>query len=340
MRFILSLFICVFIFQVNAQQKNDSIILKNSLSIFKDYYPISVKPSLGYITSMNDYEEILFDAKPVVYYSIYNNMQEVIQDIIENRLSMAYYVNFQPHIRMYNDNSKPVKTPSYKILLGGQLLYKTNNNNFIALALESGHYSNGQSGCAFDSDLNDETEECDDVYSIITAQTDLSAILNRTSGNFSTNFTKLSFNYRFNNLNDDSKPVKIHSFTTSWELYHNKMFGLVDLGGFSDFDIEIYGRNRFGLEYEFIHTPTEKINFRYSLGQKFEMIQGAHNYVEPLRSETTLILYPWDRDMGFFVSYIYGHDNYNYRFVDSGNQINIGVTWDWFTPFEINRAVN
>ncbi|OUS22811.1 hypothetical protein A9Q93_00050, partial [Nonlabens dokdonensis] len=214
------------VLQLNAQSKNDSIKLKKSNSVFKDYYPISVKPTIGYITSMNDYETILFDAKPIVYYSFYNNMQKVMQDSIDKRISMAYYLNFQPHIRMYTDNSKPVKTPSYKILLGGQLLYKTDTNNFFALAIESGHYSNGQSGCAFDSDLNDETDECNDVYGLITQQTDLSAILNRTSGNFSTNFTKLSLNYRFNNLNGDSKPVKIHSFTTSWELYHSNMLGL------------------------------------------------------------------------------------------------------------------
>ncbi|MFT4849669.1 MAG: hypothetical protein ACI83B_002213 [Sediminicola sp.] len=340
MRFTLILLSCFSVFQHNAQSKKDSIKLKNSQAVFKDYYPISIKPALGYISSMNDYEEILFDAKPIVYYSIYNNMQEIIHNGENKKLSMAYYLNFQPHIRMYNDNSKPVKTPSYKLLLGGQFLYKTNNNNFFALAIESGHYSNGQSGCAFDSDLNDETDACDDVYKGITSQTDLSAILNRNSGNFSTNLTKLSLNYRFNNLNDDNKPVKIHSFTTFWELYHNNMFGLVDLGGYSDFDIEIYGRNRFGLGYEFIHTPTQNINFRYSLGQQFEIIQGAHNYVTPLRSESIIILYPWDRDIGFFVSYIYGHDNYNYRFVDSGHQINFGVTWDWFTPFEITTDVN
>jgi hypothetical protein len=51
------------------------------------------------------------------------------------------------------------------------------------------------------------------------------------------------------------------------------MFGLVDLGGYSDVDIEIYSRNRFRLAYQFIHTPTVKIKFRYSLGQQFEIIQ-------------------------------------------------------------------
>jgi hypothetical protein len=138
-------------------------------------------------------------------------MQKKIQGGEDKKLSMAYYLNFQPHIRMYNDNSKPVKTPSYKILLGTQFLYKTERGNFFALALESGHYSNGQSGCSFYSELNDGTEACDDVYRLITPQTDLSAILNRSSGNFSTNLTRVSLNYRFNNLNDESKPTRIHS---------------------------------------------------------------------------------------------------------------------------------
>ena len=114
--------------------------------------------------------------------------------------------------------------------------------------------------------------------------------------------------------------------TKYWELYHNNIFGIVNLGGYSAADIEIYGRNRFALPYKFIHTPTDKIKFRYSLGKQFEIIQGAHNSVNPLRSESTIILYPCDRDIGFFVSYIYGHDNHNYRFVDSGHQINFGIT--------------
>ena len=109
MRFTITLLFCFSVLQINAQS------IKHSNSVFKDYYPISIKPVLGYISSMNDYEEILFDAKPIVYYSIYNNMQKVIQGQEDKQLSMAYYLNFQPHIRMYNDNSKPVKTPSYKI---------------------------------------------------------------------------------------------------------------------------------------------------------------------------------------------------------------------------------
>ncbi|WP_298420624.1 hypothetical protein [uncultured Kordia sp.] len=327
-RCILTLVAVIFLNVVAAQDSNND-------NGFTDYYPIAAKPTFSYQSNINSHESILFDAKPIVYYSVYNNMRRIMQEGTKRR-SDAIYITFQPHIRMYAENSKPVKTPSYRILLGWQQLYKTKNNNFFAWAFETGHYSNGQSGCAFLAGEDDETMPCTDFHATITDDSNLSELLNRKNGNFSTNTTKLSVNFRFNNLNKFDKPYKVHSFTASWELYHNKFIGLLDFGGYTDFDINIYGRNRFGLGYEYIHVWKPKL--RYSIEQKIELIQGAHPFVEPLRSETTFTLYPFDRDIGIFASYIYGHDNYNYRFVDSGNQISIGVSWDWFTPFQIKRA--
>jgi hypothetical protein len=302
---------------------------------FNDFYPIAVRPSFGYLSNMNSQEDILFDAKPVVYYSIINTILENMQ-AYDDKAGNAFYITFQPHIRMYAENSKPVKTPSYRILFGWQHMIKTKSNNFFTWAIESGHYSNGQSGCAFLSGEEDESMVCTAFHAMIDDNSNLSQLLNRTNGNFSTNTTKVSFNFRFNELNKKDEPYKIHSFTASYELYHNLFVGLFDFGGYTDFDINIYGRNRFGLGYEYVHQWKPKL--RYSLEQKFEIIQGAHPFVEPLRSETTFTIYPFNRDIGIFATYVYGHDNYNYRFVDSGNQIGFGISWDWFQPFQISRA--
>lgn len=315
----------------NNQNKDET----KDTNVFNDYYPIAVKPFLGYLSNMNSQETILFDAKPVVYYSIWNTIRKNMYEY-EDKPGNAFYVTFQPHIRMYAENSKPVKTPSYRFLFGWQQMIKTSSNNFFTWAIESGHYSNGQSGCTFLHGEDDETMTCSDFHATITDDTNLSDLLNRKNGNFSTNTTKLSVNFRFNELNKRDEPYKIHSFTASWELYHNRFLGLFDFGGYSEFDINIYGRNRFGLEYEYEHQWKPKL--RYAIEQKFEIIQGAHPSVEALRSETTFTLYPFNRDIGLFVTYVYGHDNYNYRFVDSGNQIGFGVSWDWFQPFQISRA--
>jgi hypothetical protein len=306
-----------------------------SNSIFNDFYPIAVKPSLGYLSNLNAEEDILLDAKPTVYYSVVNNIIENMQSE-ENKAGNAFYMSFQPHIRMYAENSKPVKMPSYRVLFGWQHMIKTKSNNFFTWAIESGHYSNGQSGCAFLSGEDDESMACMDSHAMITDQSNLSQLLNRANGNFSTNTTKLSLNFRFNELNTANEPYKIHSFTTSYELYHNRFFGVFKVGGYTDFDISIYGRHRFGLGYEYVHQWKPKL--RYSLEQKFELIQGAHPFVEPLRSETTFTIYPFNRNIGFFGTYVYGHDNYNLRFVDSGHQIGFGISWDLFQPFQITRA--
>jgi hypothetical protein len=60
------------------------------------------------------------------------------------------------------------------------------------------------------------------------------------------------------------------------------------------------------------------------------------------RSETTAIVYPWDKDLGIFAKFAFGYDDYNYRLVDSFPRFSIGLTWDWFTPFVVkpNRVTN
>ncbi len=335
LRHVLSIILFSFSLLIFSQTKNTHIKDSLTKSGFKEYFPIHVKPSIGYMSSMNKYENILFDAKPTVYYSLFNNMREIMETKMY-KPSYAFYLAFQPHIRMYLEDSKPVKTPSYKILFGLQGLIKTENNNFFAWAFESGHYSNGQAGCAFEEDLIDGSTECIQFHQTINDQSNLSELLNRTNGDFSTNLTKLTTSFRFNRFKSNDAPVKALELSASWIFYHNNLFGLADIGGYSDFNIDIYGRNRFGFNLEFMHNFLNK--FRYTTSIKSELIQGAHPFVEPWRIELNITFYPLNKDLGFFATYISGHDNYNYRFVDSGNQINFGVTWDWFSPFEIKRS--
>lgn len=334
--FFIMLMLCVDGFaQTNTDSTKKSQKRMDDSNPFNDYYPIAERPTLGFMSNMTSREDILFDAKPIVYYSAMNTIRKNMQDENE-KTGNALYMSFQPHIRMYAENSKPVKTPSYRLLFGWQHIEKVRNDDFFAFAIESGHYSNGQSGCAFLSGEEDESMPCTDFHATITDNSNLADLLNRKNGNFSTNTTKLSLNYRFNTLNEYNEPIQSHSITTSYELYHDYFFGVFDFGGYSDFDINIYGRYRFGIGYEFIHAWKPKL--RYAISQKFELIQGAHPFVEPLRSETTVTLYPFNRDIGIYASYIYGHDNYNYRFVDSGNQISIGFVFDLFAPFPIKTV--
>jgi len=73
--------------------------------------------------------------------------------------------------------------------------------------------------------------------------------------------------------------------------------------------------------------------------QQFEVIIGAHPHVNPLRMETSVTYYPLQaaKSLGFVLSYIYGHDNYNYRFVDAGHQVAVGVSYDLFPPVKLSQ---
>ncbi|MEO9501064.1 hypothetical protein [Nonlabens ulvanivorans] len=303
----------------------------DQLKGFKDYYPISVRPEASIGLGNNPYEQILLEATPVVYYGFYNDMRRSLnQDTITS--GDAVYLSFQPHFRIYNEESKPVKTPSYKVLIGWQRIIKTDDDNFLTAAIESGHFSNGQAGSAFSTEFEDNSEESIAIYDRITDDTDLAALLNRSTGNFSTNLTRFSFNYRLNTFNEDNIPQKIHSMTATYQLYHDKFMGLIDFGGYNPQDIDIYGRHKFELGYEF---TSHLKKMRFTLSQQFDYTIGSHPSSVPYRSVTTGILYPWDNDLGFFTKFSFGRDNYNYRFVDNFPRFTVGVTWDWFTPFVI-----
>jgi len=308
---------------------------------FKEVYPIGDDANIGYKTSYVASETILFEANPNVKYSFYNNLRATLLDP-EKEYGWCAYIHFKPQLRMYTDNSLPVKMPSYRVFLGTQHLFKVREHDLFAISLESGHYSNGQSGSAFSADFKDGSKEGDSLYSLINADTDLSKILNRTSGNFSTNLTELIFNYRFNKLNENYIPYSTHSLKLGTVLYHDGFLGVLPFGGYSDNDIKLYGRWRFLCGYEYVHTfrkDDENKGIRLSLSENLEVIQGAHPSVNPVRSETTLTLFPTKKfpEFGFFVSYVGGHDNYNFRFVDSGSVFFAGITWTSFAGLADSR---
>ncbi|MBP9152939.1 MAG: hypothetical protein KBF73_11695, partial [Flavobacteriales bacterium] len=215
---------------------------------FMQVYPIGEDLNLRYMTGNSPYETILFDGNPVMKISVYNSFIKRLMDKTKLH-SMAQYISLTPQLRMYNEKSQPVKMPSYRILLGTQHMFRLKVPDsymarFIGFALESGHYSNGQSGCAFSRSVNDETPACDSIYSLINDNTDLSAMLNRKNGNFSTNLTELIVNYRTCKLDSAFHAKRTHSISVGYLLYHDRMFGIINLGGFSDNDIKIFGRHR------------------------------------------------------------------------------------------------
>lgn len=324
---LLLLFSCLFSEIVSAQNS--------------DIYPIGDNPTIGWRSGMTKKETILFEAEPIVRYSFHNRINQCL-DSESLKSASAYYLSVRPQIRMYTNNSVPVKMPSYRVFLGYQYFKKLQGGNQFAFSFESGHYSNGQSGCTYHESHDDGSDECMIVYNNeVTSNANLSDLLNRKNGEFSTDLTELVLNYRINKFNGQKVPQGIHSIKVGLTLYHKYFFGVLPFGGYSDNDIDIYGRLRTMMSYEMIlplkfceEARLGKYLNRIALTQYVEMIHGAHKHVNPLRSETTATLF-LRNNVGFFIKFVHGHDNYNVRFVDSGNEFVIGMTWSVFPLSEI-----
>jgi hypothetical protein len=318
---------------------------QKSFNDYAQFYPIGDDPNIRFMTSYTKQETILFEANPIVRFSVYNNFLKSLMDEHQAH-TQAWYVSFRPQLRMYTNNSRPVRTPSYKIFLGTQHLFRIASPNkatcqFWGFSAESGHYSNGQDRSAFSELYADGSRQSDSIYNLITASTDLAQILNRQSGNFSTNLTEVIVNYRTYKLDDDNLPKQLHSIQLGYMLYHNRFLGIANFGGFTQNDIKIYGRHRLLLEYEFMKVLEQFNNTRFSINQNFELIQKPHKSVNTVRAETVFTWYPFAKSkaLGFCASYIYGHDNYNYRFVDSGHQVTLGITWSQFPPINLSSKL-
>jgi hypothetical protein len=303
---------------------------------FKPVYPIAEDSDIHGKSSYVKSETILFEANPFVRFSLHNNIRKRLMN--SQSTGYATYLVFKPQLRMYVDNSLPVKTPSYKIELAHQRVWRHKKKNLFAVAIESGHYSNGQSGAAFSEEFKDGSAQSDSIYGTITDDTNLSSILNRSGANFSTNLTEIIVNYRFNKLKDLATPCRVHSVKLGMIYYHDRFWGFLPFGGYSDQDIKLYGRWRFLFSYEFVYTFDS--SRRIAIADHIELISGAHPSVEPLRNVLVVSFFPFPKvdDFGFFINYTAGHDNYNFRFVDSGQQVSAGILWTFFSPFKISTG--
>ncbi len=327
-----------------------NIFAQSDYNKYARFYPIGDDPNLRYISSYTKQEKILVEVNPWVRYSLFNNFLRGMG--MERKHTQAWYLSFDPTLRLYNENSFPVKTPTYRFFIGTQQflqidkLSHDNKKTYAGFLFESGHYSNGQNGFSFNSGFEDGATQTDSLYSLINNSTILSDILNRKSGNFSTNLSKVVLNFRTYRLDKNNEPLMMHSFNLGFELYHKNFIGIVNFGGYSPYDIKIIGRYRYHVGYEYIKVYRNGDGARISIKENLEIIQGAHPSINPVRNELTFTTYPFIKfkhitfrptDIGVFISYIYGHDNYNYRLVDSGNQISVGISVNQFPPFAMKK---
>ena len=262
-----------------------------------------------------------------------------IDESLTGRWRVAYSIIGTPRVRlrMFDERSAPVRTPSYMpkgsvamLFFRGERAEPRHRVGIWSPQLTVGHHSNGQDGCLFDTDVL-VGEDCIGVPDL--------ARINRKDGSFSTNFVRLGGRYRREWLTTiNAGRVDEEHLGTS-----NLTLGIdLDLHFKTDDRIEpFYGQRRLrGMVGYARQLP--KVCKSQVAGSATVMYVGTEpDTVPPVayQLEGVCIFSPrggW----GAFVRYYDGQDYYNLAFTEHIRRVQIGVHYeqDGFLRFITSAA--
>jgi hypothetical protein len=226
--------------------------------------------------------------------------------IRQNKKSQLMGV-FTPQIilRMYNEYSVPVKTPSYmpQITLYYSIGKKLSVENFTVFG-KLAHHSNGQQG-EFYLDSGE---------------------INYDSGDFSTNYIELGLikTFYIKELN------AVQFYSTSFEVHPEKLSNEELIG--------IYSFYRWNNQFSFYKLPikNDRKNAKYSLkGQLNWLFGDIYDWnafsLDRLVVSLTFYYHPsFFEEIGLFAQYYHGQDYYNIYFPIHRDIFRIGIMTDQF----------
>lgn len=272
-------------------------------------------------------EELVFALEYALHLPIYNNLR--YQALEGERWAGAVTLSFEGDLRMLAIESKPVRMPSYRPNISGQLFHIWHRDQPVVVGLRTGlyHYSNGQEQCTFSPDYTDDSEEC----RVLTDQvTDARRSLNDKSGNFSTNGWIGELFGRIHQLNAAGVTVAHLAMGVLFAGMIQQGPGAMEpalrrLYGWGKLSVVLEGQKRLGwasmtARGTFIHNP------------------GADERVPSFAGSAEFVLGPyWLTGIGFFARYYGGRDFYNAFFVDNLQQFAAGIAWDGERPLKFKR---
>lgn len=247
---------------------------------------------------LGNIESLIFEGNLIPNFIIRSNKEAKLMAVVTPQIIL----------RMYNEESLPVRTPSYMphITFYYSIGKELSINNFTIFG-KIAHHSNGQE---------------DDFYME-------NSNINYHSGNFSTNYFEFGLIKTFYDTN-----LKAAQFFSSSLEIHPERFSDIELRKLYSF----YRWNNqfaiFKLPYETTEGQKEKAKF--SLKGQITWLFGDVNNWEFFslnRIITSLTFYyhpPFLEDIGLFVQYYHGQDYYNIYFPKSRDIFRIGFMTDEF----------
>jgi len=285
--YILLLFLCAAHF-VFSQKKLDTVL---QLDLYKIALINQSDSYITFPTDIGNIEPLLFEANV--------NPSFVIRERNDSKLMAV--LTPQITIRMYNEKSYPVRTPSYipQITIY-YVAQKKEALNYLVLFGKIAHHSNGQDG----NFLNEDNT------------------INLQTGNFSTNFFELgilktAYSNKLKAIKTIKSSFEIHPKSWMLEDLHGRYSGLRWHNSFTSF--------KFPLK--------DNKNERAKFSLKAETMLMLDNYndldffeLDRFNASLTFYYHPkFLQDIGLFVQLYHGMDYYNIYFDHQLSSIRFGI---------------
>jgi hypothetical protein len=238
-------------------------------------------------------------------------------------------------VRMVNDFSSPVRTPSYQIrplfVQAFHLRRDADRKSFWLFNESVGfmHYSNGQSGCTYQGfvEVNDDCVPVPDPGPIPAKRS--FTVANTRDGSFSTNFIPLIFNVRRGRLRSARDPLD-RQWSLGAEVQIHPIGGLP---GSADIQqAATYGQHQFSVRGERekrLGAITSKWIGVWRVAAEYTQRFGG-NATNPPKFGAVETSYIFDRagSFGGFVRFNAGRDYYNIHFQEEAKFLVFGLKWD------------
>jgi hypothetical protein len=272
---------------------------------------------------------LLFEGYASNHYFLFNQLGDPVWQA-KGGTAFAMPISMVFTVRMVNDFSSPVRTPSYQIrplfLQTFHLRRDADRKSFWLLNESVGfmHYSNGQAGCTYRgfAEVNDDCVATDAALAAL-------RIANTHDGSFSTNFIPLIVNLRRGKLRSARDPL-------DWQWTVGAEFQIHPIGGLPGSpDIQqasTYGQHQFSLRAEHekrLGAMTSRwIGVWRVAGDFTKRIGGGAPNPPTFSSVETSYIFDKAGSFGGFVRFNGGRDYYNIHFQEAANFLVFGVKWD------------
>jgi len=313
---------------------------------------VSLRSDGSYILQHSD-GGLVFEAQIAPDIRVIDNFKSALPRVLDNDkprvFAYSVFGTFLLRLRMFDEDSNPVRTPSYMPKATIQLAWMKNLSSadpedapteflrgpvemWLINAIPYGHHSNGQNGCLFEAQVRIESE-CEPQQPPATSASDI----NTENGSFSTNYIRLGLEYR-RLYPDGDDPVDLRAVTRrEWGLGGGVEFNPTGYigGSISETLQPLYGPTRFRVRGDVVAGnwripvwPSKRVNCgRAWVEGTAVFITGGSPSVQNVATVEAACLPAGWGGTGLFVRYYRGQDYYNASFLENIHRAQFGLTF-------------